>query len=425
MSEEKITEETQNLESQVTATEEETTEEVVETTNTETTESTEAETLETKEEEKVCEECTTEVEDVKKEDKKEKKNKDKQKTKEEKPKKEKKHFHLRTSFAENYDKLQGNMPALIITCVSSFIIMAFVAIAIFFANVNGPEKVLVPDVTGKTLENALLELQVKELYPTINLRYSENPNDIGKVLEQNPGAGAITKGYSRVSLVISRGVLIDSIGKYVGMTLDEVIQRIDTLFAGQSNPLIKLAPPEYKPDTAPAGTVLEQNPPEGTSIYEPVEVQLVVSRGPNYDNTKAPNVVGQSVNDLAQTIARSKIIFDISYHTANENEKPGTVVSQQTFEEEEIPTYSRVSVEMAMPTDPIEDNYYGIFTQELVDYPYPVPMTLTAIPAEGNPYTLLEFNHVGGKLTVPYAVPSGTTLVLSVANKIQAKEVIN
>ena len=389
MSEEKNTEETQNLESQTTST---TTTEAVE-----------------------------EKEEIKVENKKEKANK----TKEKKEKKERKPFHIRTSFSENYDKLQSNMPVLIITCLASFIIMGFVAVAVFFSNVNGPEKVLVPDVTGKTLEDALLELQVKELYPTINLRYSEDPSDRGTILEQTPGAGAITKGYSRVSIVVSRGVLIDSIGTYVGMTLDEVMHRLDTLFEGQSNPLITLAPPEYRPDTAPAGTVLDQNPPEGTSIYEPVEVQLVVSRGPNYENTKAPNVIGQSVNDLASTIARSKIIFDITYHEATEDEKPGTVVSQQTFEEEEIPTYSRVAVEMAMPTDPIEDNYYGIFSMDLVDYPYPVPMTLTAIPVEGNPYTLLEFNHIGGNLTIPYAVPSGTTLVLTVANKIMSKQVIN
>ena len=342
-----------------------------------------------------------------------------------KEKKEHKPIHLRTSFVKNYEKLQSNIPVLIITCVSAFIIMGFVTVAVFFGNVKGPEKVLVPDVVGKTLENALLEMQVKELYPTINLRYSENPGDTGKILEQNPGAGAIVKGYSRVSLVVSRGVLVDSVGSYVGQSLEDVMQRLDNLFAGQQNPLITLLPPEYKPDTAPAGTVLEQNPPEGTSIYEPVEVQLVVSRGPNYENTKVPNVVGQSVNDLAQTITRSKIIFDITYHEAADGEKPGTVVSQQTFEEESIPAYSRVAIEMALPTDPIDDNYYGIFTRDLVDYPYPVPMSLTAVPEEGQPYTLLEFNHIGGKLTIPYAVPSGTTLILNVANKIHSKEKIN
>ena len=348
-------------------------------------------------------------------------------------KKEKKKFNIknfkfskiRTSFVENYDKLQANLPVLIITCISAFIIMGFLAVAIFFGNVKGPEKVLVPNVVGKPLEDALLELQVKELYPKINLRYSETPGDAGTILEQTPKAGAISKGYSRVNLVVSRGILIDSVDDFIGQQINDVILKLDTLFAGQQNPLIVLDPPEYKPDTSAAGTILEQNPPAGTSIFEPIHVQLVISRGPNYENTKAPNVVGQTVNDLMQTITRSKIVFDITAHIAEKDETPGTVVSQETIEDEFVPNYTRVSIEMAMPKKPINDNYYGIFTTQLVEYPYPVPMKLSAIPEEGAEYSILEFNHTGGNLTIPYAVPKGTTLVLTVADKVQAKQVID
>ena len=340
-------------------------------------------------------------------------------------KKEKKKINFRKSFSENYGKLQSSIPALVITCIASLIIMAFVAIGIFLYNVKGAEKVLVPNVVGKTLEDGLLELQVKELYPTINLRYSDNAGDNGVILEQTPAAGAITKGYSRVTLVVSRGVFVDSIGDYVGQNIQDVLEQLDTLFGGQQNPIIQFDPPEYKSDEAAAGTILEQNPPAGTSIYEPTKVQLVISRGPNYEDAKIPNVVGQSVNDFLQTITRNKIIFDISYHLAAEGEEPGTIVRQQQFETDSIPTYSRVAVEMAMPDEPIDELRYGIFTKTLIDYPYPVPMTISAVPEEGKAYTILDFNHVGGNLTIPYAVPAGTTLVLTVANKVQAKEVIN
>ena len=339
--------------------------------------------------------------------------------------KEKKKISFRKSFVGGYEKLQANIPALVITCLSAFIVMGFMAIAIFLYNVRGAEKVLVPNVVGKTLEDGLLELQVKELYPTINLRYSEVAGDNGTILEQKPAAGAITKGYSRVSLVVSRGVFVDSVGDYVGENIEDVVAKLDTLFAGQQDPIIQLYPPEYKTDEAVPGTILEQDPPAGTSIYEPTKVQLVISRGPNYEETKLPNVVGQSVNDFLQTITRNKIIFDISYHVAAEGEEPGTIVRQQEFESDSIPTYSRVAVEMAMPSEPIDDLHYGVFTKSLIDYPYPVPMTISAVPAEGKSYTILDFNHVGGNLTIPYAVPAGTTLVLTVANKVQAKEVIN
>ena len=342
-----------------------------------------------------------------------------------KTKKEKKPHHFGVKFGQEYEKLQSNLPALIITCISAFIVMVFVTCVVFFNNVQGPEKVLVPNVVGKSLEDALLEMQVKELYPKINLRYSDLSGDEGTILEQSPEAGAIVKGYSRVSLVVSRGVIVDKVEDYVGMTLDDVQMRLQTLFAGQTHPLIVLAQPEYKPDTSDAGTVLEQDPPAGTSISQPVTVQLVVSRGPNYENTRAPWVVGQSVNDLLQTITRSKLVFDITSHIASDEEKPGTVVSQQNFDSEFVPNYTRVAVEMAMPESAMNDNVYGIFTEKLADYPYPVPMKLEAVPAEGDSYTIVSFNHPGGNVTIPYAVPSGTQLVLSVVDKVVARKSVN
>lgn len=338
--------------------------------------------------------------------------------------KEKKTHKFRISFSEGYEKVQSNIWMLIITCVSAFLIMFLVAILVFFKNVEGPEKVLVPNVVGKQLEDALLEMQAKELYPKINLRYSDVPGDEGAILEQSPKAGAIVKGYSRVSLVVSRGVVVDKVDDYVGMNINELQLKLQTLFAGQTKPLIVLGNPKYKPDLTDAGTILEQDPPAGTSISEPVTVELVVSRGPNYENTRPPKVVGQSVNDLLQTITRSKVVFDIKSHIALDDEKIGTVVSQQTFDSEFVPNYSRVEIEMAMPDKPINDNVYGIFEAKLADYPYPVPMKLEAVPEEGNSYTILSFSHPGGNVTIPYAVPKGTELVLYVVEKVASRQTV-
>ena len=364
----------------------------------------------------VAENTDSKIEDSEKKDKKTKNNAKKIK--------EKKSRHLRISFSEGYEKVQSNIWMLIITCVAAFLVMFLVAILVFFKNVEGPEKVLVPNVVGKQLEDALLEMQAKELYPKINLRYSDVPGDEGAILEQSPQAGAIVKGYSRVSLVVSRGVVVDKVDDYVGMNIDDLQLKLQTLFAGQTKPLIVLGNPKYKPDLSEAGTILEQEPPAGTSISEPVTVELVVSRGPNYENTRPPKVVGQSVNDLLQTITRSKVVFDIKSHIALDNEKIGTVVSQQTFDSEFVPNYSRVEIEMAMPDKPVNDNVYGIFEAKLADYPYPVPMKLEAVPEEGNAYTILSFSHPGGNVTIPYAVPKGTELVLYVVEKVASRQTV-
>lgn len=344
----------------------------------------------------------------------------------EKNTKNKKKFKLsRISFKELYGKIQENLPLMICTCIFSFILCALIALIVFFTSVEGYEKVMVPDVVGKKLENGLLEMQVKELYPTISLRYSDTPGDEGTIMDQSPKAKSIVRGYSKVSLVVSRGVIADRVGNYVGSKLDDVKMNLQTLFAGSTKPLIVIGDVSYKPDASEAGTILEQEPPEGTNISDPVTVKLVVSRGPQYDNTKPPYLKGSSVNDVLQTITRSKIIFDFTGHIAEEGEVPGTVVSHETFETEFVPNFTRMKVEIALPERTETGNIMGIFEANLDVYPYAVPMRLDAVPEEGDPFTIISFNHTGGSVTLPFAVPAETELVLYVDNVAKARETIH
>ena len=88
----------------------------------------------------------------------------------------------RVSFVNGMQSLQANGKALFITVILAVVVMVLSCLAVFFATVKGPEKVLVPQVEGKELTQALLEMQVKELYPKIQLRYDEQPS--GTILSQ-------------------------------------------------------------------------------------------------------------------------------------------------------------------------------------------------------------------------------------------------
>lgn len=342
----------------------------------------------------------------------------------------KKKISIRFSFVNVYHRIKDNLGLMLGTFLASVIVVVLLAVVVFFAFAEGPEQVMVPDVVGKTLENGLLEMQVKELYPKISLRYSDIPGDEGTILDQDPKAKAIVKGNSRVNLVVSRGVVANQVGNYVGVKLDEMKMNLQTLFAGSTRPLIVIGDIDYKPDTSDAGTILEQDPPEGTSITTPVKVNLVVSRGPQYENTKPPYLLGSNINDILQTITRSKLIFDFTSHVAGEGENPGTVVGQKIRDSETneipefVPNYTRILVDMAMPEKGTDGNVTGIFSTVLDVFPYAVPMRLDAVPEEGDSYTIISFNHIGGELTLPYNVPSGTTLVLYSGDKVAAREIV-
>lgn len=341
--------------------------------------------------------------------------------------------------------LQKSSPAFAAYTIAAFVLMVIVALAVFFFANKGYEQVLVPDVTGKSLTRALLEMQEKELYPKLQLRYSDLPGQAGQVLSQKPRAGSIVKAGRRITLVVSRGVMIDHIGNYVGTNLDALKNKLDALYGGVETPQITIANPVFKMDSSPVGTILAQEPAEGTPITQPVELQLIVSSGPNASLVSVENYVGKSVAEILETMGRVPLLFVFKSHVAQEGEVPGTVVSQSEPESAQLKEYSKIELEFALPQlnaafsgDTIVDANIkgrtedevagqkemdtstwtnGIFTAEVSRYPLAVPVKLDAFPPEGASYTLASFNHIGGEITVPYAVPHGTTLSLSVLNQ--------
>lgn len=335
----------------------------------------------------------------------------------------KKILNLGFSVQSNGEESQISGKSLFLICLTAILFMMAVTVIVFFVAVKGSEEVLVPNVTGLQLEEGLLEMQVRELYPKIQLRYSDVPGDEGMILEQDPVAGTIVKASRHIDLVVSRGVIVNQVEDYTGMKLDDLRIKLQTLFSGNRT-LITIAEPLYKADDSEAGTILGQNPPPGTQISQPVELELVVSRGPSYEQTRVPNLIGMTVQEMLAQMSRTKIAFDFTARSATTEEvaagKEGTIVAQAPSSEF-VPNHSRLSVEFAFPTKPVNGDTYGIFTVQLPAYPYALNMQVQAVKSDGSTSTLTSFSHPGGQLTVPYALPKGTQLILLVEGRETAK----
>ena len=77
----------------------------------------------------------------------------------------------RINFHRFMESLQLNWKSLLMTSLLTIVIMGITVVAVFFIFVQSEEHVMVPNVIGEQLEDALLEMQAKELYPKIQLRY--------------------------------------------------------------------------------------------------------------------------------------------------------------------------------------------------------------------------------------------------------------
>jgi len=321
----------------------------------------------------------------------------------------------------------GNHLRFFITAtIAILVFVSLIAVTVFMLTIRGAEQTMVHNVKGKELTIALLEMQAKELYPKIQLRYSDNPADKGTILEQDPGPGAIVKAGRRIKLVVSRGMVVDKIENYIGQNLDDVKMHLQTLFSASNRALVSLRePPLYKYSSQPAGTILQQKPEPGTEIDGPIRLEFVVSRGPENAMIKVPDLVGLPIQDALDRIRQSGVWFVFSVRPVQNRETPGTVVSQLPAGQAVVAANTRLDLVVAAPAKVPDNEVFGLFNQTLPEYPYPLEVKLEALLPTGERRRILTVNHPGGAFTVPYQVPRGTVLILSVLNRELVREEVS
>lgn len=233
-----------------------------------------------------------------------------------------------------------------IIVLSLFVValMAAAAASSFFLALKGAERTMVPDIRGKELSTALLELQEKELYPRLQLRNSNNPGDRGTILEQNPRPGAIVKAGRRITLVVSRGSVVSKVDNFVGQNLGEVKLHLQSLVSATTQAILSVKePPIYVFDQRAAGTILQQKPLPGTAVTGPTKLEFVVSRGPEAPYATVPALAGLGMEAALKALEGSGLVADFSVRPAEGSEKPATVVSQVPAAGASLPQASRIA----------------------------------------------------------------------------------
>jgi beta-lactam-binding protein with PASTA domain len=328
----------------------------------------------------------------------------------------------------------GNRLRFFISLAMGLIVfVGVIALAVFFVAIRGAEQTMVPDVRDLELTEALLELQAKELYPRIQLRYSQSASDRGRILEQSPEPGTIVKAGRRIRLVVSQGVVITNMENYVGRNIDEVRMDIQTLFASGGGyagtipglPLVSLKEPfmyQYSPE-AP-GAILQQNPEPGSPISGPTVLELVISRGLERELITVPELTGLSIDAALALLGETGAPFVFSRRPPRGGEKPETVLSQSPAAGTLAAAAAELSLVASDPADLAEGEVFALFSYDLPPNPYPLPLSLEAILPAGERRLLAAMNHPGGKFVVPYRLPAGSTLILSMLNRELYREEI-
>jgi len=333
------------------------------------------------------------------------------------------------NFRFNSDSLEkfavGHLRLFVSMMAGLLIVVGIVAVSIFFVAVRGAEQTMVPEVRGKELTEALLELQVKELYPRIQLRYSQSSRDRGHILEQDPRAGTIVKAGRQIRLVVSQGVMINRVENYVGRNIDDVRMDLQVFGASSGSPLLMLKEPlmyDFSPE-AP-GTILRQKPEPGADISGPMNLEFVVSRGSEHVLVTVPQLVGLSLSSALEQIGRMGIVFEFSLREIREGERGETVVYQNPPAGTSVTSNAVIDLVVNTPAQLDEGEVFKLFSYTMPRNPYPLPVRLEALLPSGERIRLISVEYPGGKFTVPYRLPVESTLFLSMMNREIYRETV-
>lgn len=188
---------------------------------------------------------------------------------------------------------------------------------------KGPERYTVPDLTGKTIneaDSALAELGL--LLGGRSEAYSETvPAE--SIISTTPAAGTQVRRGSSVNIVVSKGQDLVALANYVGLSGDQAMSELgDAGF----RPTQDLA---YS-DKVPAGNVISQTPGAG-NVQRGIVVALTISQGPEF--VAVPNVTGKKVSDAARILEDLGLKFTTNKLTGtvkSQTPKAGTKVKRGT-----------------------------------------------------------------------------------------------
>ena len=325
------------------------------------------------------------------------------------------------------DYVSSHLRLFIVSVAGLLFLLGIIAVSVFFIAVRGAEQTMVPDVRGKELTEALLELQVKELFPRLQLRYSQTPRDKGLILEQEPNPGTIVKAGRRIRLVVSQGVVMNRVENFIGRNVDDV--RIDLLTIYTSSggvPILTMSEPLiYEFSSQMPGVILAQKPEPGAEISGPMNIEFVVSRGRENIRVNVPNLVGLDISEALELTGSSGINFQFNIRDAREGERGETVVAQVPAANSFISINNVVNITVTRPDRLAESEVSGLFSYTIPQNPYPLAVRLDTIRPTGERINLLAANYGGGEFTAPYKLPAGSVLVLTMMNRELYRETVH
>jgi beta-lactam-binding protein with PASTA domain len=223
--------------------------------------------------------------------------------------------------------------------------------------------------------------------------------------------------------------MVSSVENYIGRDIDQVRMELQATLGSSgvgAMPIITLKEPfmyEYSPEVP--GLILQQSPEPGTDISGPVALEFVVSRGQENAMLKVPALTGLSVSEALEKLGSSGVDFIFSVRPPHEGERGERVAAQTPPADSPMRADVPVRITVTSPEEPESGEVFNLFRYTLPKNPYPLPVRLEALLPSGERIMIFTIEYPGGEFTVPYRLPVGSVLILSMVNREIYRETVN
>ena len=238
-------------------------------------------------------------------------------------------------FFEEHPKAKG--PIIVLICLILFVASISVTSAILSA--NEAKDVQIPNLIGKTEEEAKAELKELKLnYEKVSEDYNAD-QEAGKIYEQSP---AYTPNYkvkeksTTIKVKISKGTEKVTVPKVAGMTYDEAVKELE-------NNKLKAEKIEETSKEIKEGIVISQETNPNTEANAGETVKIHVSIGTGIAQVVMPSVLGKTESDARQTLEGKNLVVKVEYKE-NTDKENGEVLEQSIKSGENIDEGTEVTI---------------------------------------------------------------------------------
>lgn len=209
--------------------------------------------------------------------------------------------------------------AIVIGIIAALAVVGGIAFALMSGGGDDKDKVAVPSVVGKTVDEATAAIEEAGFeLGKVEESFDDNV-EAGQVISQDPKGDSKQAKGTKINLSVSKGTKAITVPDLSGKIADEAKKELT------ANGLKSASGEAEYSDTVEEGHVISQNPAAGTEVAKDSTVTYILSKGSA--GIDVPNVVGQREGAAVTTLNNAGFYVNTDYMESDTVEA-GLVISQ-------------------------------------------------------------------------------------------------